>query len=78
MDNKKAKIISKVILILLGIIALIFQLVNFFFGTLVKSSSSRQSELSFYLNDFIPHLFTIFICSWFIVHQIKSLYRKEQ
>ena len=77
MKNKTIIVVSKIMLIVLGIYALFFQLINFFLGTLVKSSLNRQSEWSFYINDFIPHLLTLIICLWFIIYQTKLLLRKK-
>ena len=70
--------VIKVVLTILGFMALLFQIVNFIFGTLVKSSADRQSEFSFYINDFIPHSFSIFICIWYIIFQVKSLLNKSK
>jgi len=65
--------ILRIILILLGLSSLGFQLVNLIFGTMVKSSSNKQSEFSYYMSEVIPHLFTIIICIWFIMYQIKLI-----
>jgi hypothetical protein len=66
------------ILILLGLCSTGFQLENLVFGTMVKSSLNKQSEWSYYAYEFIPHLFTIVICFWFIMHQIKLLMRENK
>ncbi len=76
MVNKKYETLFRVIIILLGLCALVFQLVNFVFGTLVKSSLSRHHYLDYYMGEFIPHMFTIIICIWFIIYQI-NLIRKR-
>jgi len=73
MVNKTVKSFLRILLILLGLSSLWFQLVNLFFGTMVKSSLNKQSELTYYMSEFIPHIFTIIICIWFIVHQIKLI-----
>jgi hypothetical protein len=71
--KKIIKIVFHLILIILGLNAIVFQSVNFIFGTANKSISSTPNN---YFEDVIPHLFTIVICIWFIVCQIKSLITK--
>ncbi len=73
MTTKTIKVSYRIIAILLGICSTGFQIENFVFGTMVKSSLNKQSEWSYYTNEFIPHLFTIVICVWFIIYQIKSI-----
>lgn len=68
--KKVIRIIFHLILIILGLNAIVFQFVNFIFGTANKSISATPNN---YFEDVIPHLFTIVICLWFIVYQIKSL-----
>ena len=75
---KKIKSFLRIVLILLGLGSFGFQLVNLVFGTMVKSSSDRMNEWSYYLFEFIPHLFTILICIWFVIYQMKLLSNKEK
>jgi len=70
MKNYLLSAILKVLLILLGISALFFQVFQFFFSTLNKSANSEGSS---FLSDTIPHLTTIFICLWFIIHLLFSI-----
>lgn len=73
MVTKIIKVLYRVIVILLSLSSIGFQLTNLVFGTMVKSSLNKQSELSYYTTELIPHLFTIVICFWFIIYQIKRL-----
>ncbi len=77
MENNKLKFPLRMVLIVLGLSALGFQLVNFIFGTLVKRSLDRQSELEYYIGQIVPHLATIMICIWFVVHLIKLINNKK-
>lgn len=70
---KLLRLCTRVIMILLGLSALVFQLVNLVFGTLSKSSLNKSSELQYYMEEFIPHMFTIIICIWFIIYQINYI-----
>ena len=71
--KKIVKIIIHLILIILGLNAVVFQFFNFIFGTANKSIYSEPKNC---FEDVIPHLFTIIICIWFIVYQIKLLTNK--
>ena len=73
MVNKEIKFAIRIISVILGISALFFQFINFILGTMVKSSLDVQSEWSYYLTEFIPHLSTIIIIIWFLIFQIKMM-----
>jgi len=73
MVNKTIKSFLRILLILLALNSLGFQLFNFVLGTMVRSSLDKKSDSIYYVSEFIPHLFTIIICVWFIVHQIKLI-----
>ena len=69
------RIVSKVILIILGVSSLIFQLFYFIFSTLNRSSNDVRSRI---LSDSIPHFFTLIICVWFIIYQIRAVIQIKQ
>lgn len=58
--------ILKVFLLLLGIGSIYFQLYYLFSYTLLRSK-----DAGWYVFTFAPHLITILICIWFILHLIK-------
>jgi hypothetical protein len=76
MFNKAIVFFLRILLILMGLNTLGFQVFALVFGTMIKSSiPSNQgfNEWNYYIWEFIPHIFTIFICIWFIVFQIRSI-----
>jgi hypothetical protein len=70
MKNKIITIVIRLILIVLGISSLVFQTFHFVFSSLSRNSNDVRSRL---FSDTIPHFFTLVICIWFIISQIKSL-----
>jgi hypothetical protein len=70
MKNKAVTIIFKLLLIILGFSSLGFQLVYFVFSSLNRRSNDVRSRV---FTDTIPHFFTLIICGWFIVYQIRTL-----
>jgi len=70
MKKNAGKIVFKLILILLVFFSLGFQLFYFVFSSLNRTSNDVRSRV---FTDTFPHFFTLIICGWFIVHQIKTL-----
>lgn len=73
MVNKEFKFAMRFIFVVLGVSALLFQLIEFILGTMVKSSMGAQSGWFYYLTEFVPHLSTIIILVWFLIYQIKRM-----
>ena len=68
------RIILKLILILLGFFSLGFQLFYFVFSSLNRTSNDIRSRV---FTDTFPHFFTLIICGWFIIYQIKTMISKK-
>ena len=75
MKNKAIKVIFKLLLIILGFFSLGFQLVYFVFSSLNRRSNDVRSR---FFTDTIPHFFTLIICGWFIVYQIRTLVSQKE
>lgn len=72
--KKNIKIAFRLILIILGVFALGFQTFYFIFSSLNRTSNDVRSRI---FTDTVPHFFTLIICVWFIVFQIKALINKK-
>jgi hypothetical protein len=70
MKNKIGKVTFKLLLIILGFFSLGFQLFYFAFSSMNRTSNDGRSRI---LTDTVPHFFTLIICGWFIVYQIRTL-----
>ncbi len=70
MKNDITRTIWKLILIALGFFSLGFQVFYFIFSSLNRTSNDVRSRL---LTDTVPHFFTLIICGWFIIYQIRTL-----
>lgn len=75
--NRKLLIGLRVIFILIGFLSFIFQIFNFMFGTLVRKAMHNQSDMDFYINEVVPHVFTVFICVWFVFYQRNLLLHQK-
>ncbi|KAA6302579.1 MAG: hypothetical protein EZS26_001086 [Candidatus Ordinivivax streblomastigis] len=66
---KVFKIVMRILLVLMGLYSSIFQLISFVF-----SIGNRSIHDGHYpIGNTIPHAFSIIICIWFVVRQIKKM-----
>lgn len=69
--KNRLKNFVRILLIVFGIGALGFQLYHFVFTTMIKISTFGIKDC--FIGEFVPHILSIVICIWFIIHKWQSL-----
>ena len=69
--KNRLKNFVRILLIVFGIGALGFQLYHLVFTTMIKISTFGIKDC--FMGEFVPHILSIVICIWFILHKWQSL-----